>query len=74
MSEARLSQNLDSAAINEVIDMAMSDHVAFDHIEALHGLSRDEVKAVMRANLKPKRYKAWRQRLRTFAERREHYK
>lgn len=65
---------LDAAAISEVIAMALSDHVSFDHIGSLYGLSPDQVKALMRANLRPGSYRAWRKRVREFSDRRAHYK
>lgn len=68
------SQRLDPATLGEIIEMALSDHVSFDQIRALHGLSADEVKALMRQNLKSGSYRAWRRRVRAFADRREVYK
>jgi uncharacterized protein (TIGR03643 family) len=66
--------DLPEATILEIIDMAMSDHVGFAAIQALHGVSPDQVKALMRKSLKPARYRAWRTRVRTFSDRRETYK
>jgi uncharacterized protein (TIGR03643 family) len=60
--------------VGEVIDMALSDHVSFRAIKDLHGLTEDQVKTLMRANLKASRYKAWRRRVQTFGARREFYK
>ena len=60
--------------IHEVIEMALSDHTSFRDIERLHGLSADDVKRIMRQNLKRGSYEAWRRRVRKFADRREHYK
>lgn len=60
--------------ISEIIEMALSDHVAFGTISEQHGVSADEVKMIMRNNLKPGSYKAWRKRVRDFGDRREHYK
>ena len=54
--------------------MALSDHVSFAQIRALHGLGPDEVQALMRSELKPGSYIAWRKRVRQFTERREAYK
>ena len=65
---------LDPSAISEVIEMALSDHVSFDQIRAQHGMGPDEVKALMRQNLKSGSYRAWRRRVRQFADRREVYK
>ena len=60
--------------INEVIEMALSDHTSFQQIEALYGLKESDVKRVMRKNLKPGSYRAWRRRVRAFSNRRAHYK
>ncbi|MEL6681390.1 MAG: DUF2805 domain-containing protein [Pseudomonadota bacterium] len=60
--------------LSHVIEMALSDHVSFADIRAEYGLRESQVKAVMRANLKPGSYKAWRKRVRDFGDRRETYK
>lgn len=65
---------LDPPSISEVIEMALSDHTSFDQIRALHGLSPDQVKALMRSHLAPGSYRAWRRRVRQFADRRAVYK
>lgn len=67
-------QKLSDAVVSEVIEMALSDHVSFATITAQTGLSADAVKAVMRSNLKPGSYRAWRKRVRDFGDRREIYK
>lgn len=53
--------------------MALSDHISFDLIRAQHGLGPDQVKALMRARLKPGSYRAWRKRVRAFSDRRAVY-
>ena len=63
-----------AALVSEVIEMALSDHVSFATITAQTGLSADAVKALMRANLKPGSYRAWRKRVKDFGTRREVYK
>ncbi len=68
------SQLLDPSTLGEIIEMALSDHASFDQIRAQHGLGPDEVKALMRQNLKSGSYRAWRRRVRAFADRREVYK
>jgi uncharacterized protein (TIGR03643 family) len=68
------SDGLDAAGISEVIAMALSDHVSFDHIRNLSGLDPDQVKELMRTNLRPGSYRAWRKRVRRFGDRRAHYK
>jgi uncharacterized protein (TIGR03643 family) len=65
---------LDEAAKSEIIAMALSDHTSFQQIKELFGVSPDQVKELMRANLKAGSYRAWRKRVRTFGDRREHYK
>lgn len=68
------SPELDAAAISEVIEMALSDHIAFRNIRSQYGLSEKQVKALMRDNLKSGSYKAWRKRVRSFGTRRAYYK
>ena len=50
------------------------DHTGFQQIEALYGLKESDVKRLMRQNLKPGSYQAWRRRVRAFSDRRAHYK
>jgi len=64
----------DDAAVSEIIEMALSDATSFADIETIHGLSADEVKALMRATLKPGSCRSWRRRVRQFSDRREIYK
>ena len=54
--------------------MALSDDVSFEQIRGLHGLSPDEVKALMRTHLAPGSYRAWRRRVRRFSDQRAVYK
>lgn len=65
---------LTPAQISEIIEMALSDHTSFSTITAQHNVSPDQIKAIMRSNLKTGSYKAWRKRVRDFGDRREHYK
>ncbi|MBT6257837.1 MAG: TIGR03643 family protein [Alphaproteobacteria bacterium] len=60
--------------IDEIIEMALSDHTTFAQIEQLYGLKEKQVKQLMRTHLKRGSYEAWRRRVRTFSDRREHYK
>ena len=64
----------DDYDIHEVIEMALSDHASFKQIESLYGLKEKDVKRLMRQNLKPRSYAAWRRRVRAFSDRRAHYK
>lgn len=65
---------LDAATIGEIIQMALSDEVSFEQIRGLHGLSPDEVKVLMRTQLAPGSYRAWRRRVRRFSDQRANYK
>ena len=60
--------------ISEVIQMALSDHVSFNNIKDLYGLNENEVKNIMKNNIKEGSYKAWRKRVKNFSNRREYYK
>jgi len=66
--------DLDAASVGEVIALALSDHVVFSAIQQVHGLTPDQVKVLMRRELKPGSYQAWRKRVRTFSDQRAVYK
>jgi len=71
----RMSKSaIEEAAISEIIEMALSDDIGFAHIQFQHGLDADDVKALMRAHLKPGSYRAWRKRVRTMRDQRAQYK
>ena len=74
MPKSTPSEAPTEAEASAIVEMALSDHVAFSQIEDQFGLGEKEVKALMRARLKPGSYRAWRKRVRTFSDRREHYK
>jgi uncharacterized protein (TIGR03643 family) len=65
---------LTPSQISEIVEMALSDHISFTMISDQHNVSPDEVKVIMRTQLKPSSYRAWRKRVRDFSDRREHYK
>ena len=65
---------LTDAQISDIVAMALSDHISFAEIQLEYGLKEKEVKALMRDNLKTGSYRAWRKRIRSFGDRREHYK
>ncbi len=58
----------------EIIEMALSDKVTFSTIKELFGLDQNQVKLLMKAELKPGSYKAWRKRIEKFSARRSFYK
>ena len=65
---------LTDAQISDIVAMALSDHISFAEIQLEYGLKEKEVKALMRYTLKTGSYRAWRKRIRSFGDRREHYK
>jgi uncharacterized protein (TIGR03643 family) len=65
---------LTPAMLGEIIQMALSDHVSFAQIRANWGLGPDQVKQLMRQHLSPGSYRAWRRRVRRFADQRASYK
>ncbi len=69
-----MAAELSPAQLSEIVEMALSDHISFAQISAQHGVTPDEIKAIMRTQLKPGSYRAWRKRVRDFGDRREHYK
>ena len=70
----RMTVPLSPAQISEIVEMALSDHISFTQILAQHKVTPDEIKIIMRRQLKPGSYRAWRKRVRDFGDRREHYK
>ncbi|MEM8837574.1 MAG: DUF2805 domain-containing protein [Pseudomonadota bacterium] len=67
-------RDLSDPEMSEIVEMALSDEVGFHDIKAQYGLGEKDVKAMMRRTLKPGSYRAWRKRVRTFSDRRAHYK
>ena len=65
---------LTDAQISDIVAMALSDHISFAEIQLEYGLKEKQVKALMRDTLKTGSYRAWRKRIRSFGDRREHYK
>ena len=59
---------------SEIIEMALSDHISFKHIETQFGIKEKDVKKLMKKNLKESSYKVWRKRVRVFSDRRKNYK
>ena len=59
---------------DEIIEMALSDKVPFDTIKQLYGLDENQVKRLMKAELKPRSYSAWRKRVERFTKQRSSYK
>ena len=59
----RVERNLSQARLSELIELALSDKVSFMAIKNEFGLKEIEVKNLMRKNLKPRSYTAWRKRI-----------
>lgn len=66
--------NLDDGIRGEIVEMALSDRASFANIKAVHGINVEKVRAVVRQELKPGSYRAWRKRVRKFSDRREIHK
>lgn len=49
--------------VSEIIELAWCDKTSFDSIEDQTGLKEKEVIKIMRANLKPKSFRVWRERV-----------
>ena len=54
---------LKNSDIDRIIEMAWEDRTTFDAIEHQFGLKEQNVKQLMRENLKPSSYKLWRKRV-----------
>lgn len=67
-------KDLSAVDIGTIIEMALSDHTSFSEIQLQYGLKEDQVKELMRKNLKKGSYRSWRKRVKTFSDRREFYK
>ena len=59
----RLASILTEARLSELIELALSDKVSFKAIREEFGLKEIEVKNIMRKNLRPRSYSAWRKRI-----------
>ena len=56
-------QSLSQERLSELIELALSDKVTFTAIKGEFGLKEIEVKNLMRKNLRPGSYTAWRKRI-----------
>ena len=55
--------SLTKSDVNRIIEMAWEDRTTFDSIKYQFGLKEQDVKELMRKNLKPSSYKVWRKRV-----------
>jgi uncharacterized protein (TIGR03643 family) len=58
-----VERDFSQARLSELIELALSDKVSFAAIRDEFGLREIEVKNLMRKNLRPKSYSAWRKRI-----------
>ena len=58
-----VEKSLSQARLSELIELALSDKVTFAAIRDEFGLKEVEVKNLMRKNLRPGSYTAWRKRI-----------
>ena len=56
-------KNLSNERTSELIELALSDKISFNAIRGEFGLREVEVKNIMRKNLRPGSYIAWRKRI-----------
>ena len=67
-------KDISDVDLSTIIEMALSDQTSFSDIHLQYGLKEDQVKELMRKNLKKGSYRSWRKRVKTFSDRREFYK
>ena len=54
---------INSVMIDRIIEMAWEDRTPFDAIEKQFGLKENDVRKIMRRELKPASFKLWRERV-----------
>ncbi len=55
--------DLNSEAIDRILEMAWEDRTSFEAIETQFGLSEKQVIALMRREMKPSSFRMWRERV-----------
>ena len=55
--------SLTESDVSRIVEMAWEDRTTFDSIKYQFGLKEQDVKELMRKNLKPSSYKLWRKRV-----------
>ena len=58
-----IKRDLDPEQIDRIIEMAWEDRTPFDAIEKQFGLKENDVRKIMRKELKPTSFKLWRERV-----------
>ena len=54
---------LDERAIDRIVEMAWEDRTTFEAIEFQFGIKENDVRKIMRTNLKESSFKLWRKRV-----------
>ena len=57
------NKKISKSDVSRIIEMAWEDRTTFDAIKSQYGLKEQEVKELMRENLKASSYKLWRKRV-----------
>ena len=74
IKEKNIFKDLSDADLSTIIEMALSDQTSFSDIQLQYGLKEDQVKSLMRKQLRKGSYRSWRKRVKSFSDRREYYK
>lgn len=55
--------SMDEGTVDRIVEMAWEDRTPFEAIEMQFGLKENEVRALMRAHMKPSSFRMWRKRV-----------
>lgn len=55
--------SMDEGTVDRIVEMAWEDRTPFEAIEMQFGLKENEVRALMRAHMKPSSFQMWRKRV-----------
>ena len=58
-----MNAQLSPESIDRIIEMAWEDRTPFEAIEVQFGLKENEVRALMRREMKPSSFRMWRERV-----------
>ncbi len=63
MNTVKNSPEISQPDISRIIEMAWEDRTPFEAIEIQFGLKENEVRAIMRREMKPSSFRMWRERV-----------
>lgn len=63
MNTVKNSPEISHPEISRIIEMAWEDRTPFEAIEIQFGLKENEVRAIMRREMKPSSFRMWRERV-----------